>query len=90
MSKTYHFYVSGRVQGVFFRMRTQEQAQLFGLTGWVKNLPDGRVEVMASGQVDRLKELQDWLGKGPDLARVLRVDTNVVDYMEFEGFTIRY
>ena len=84
-----HCFVSGRVQGVCFRMETCEQAQLFGLTGWVRNLPDGRVEVMASGEETQLKQLRDWLKQGPDLARVLNVEYEELEHQEFDGFTIR-
>ena len=89
MKKTMHCFVSGRVQGVCFRMETREQAQLFGLTGWVRNLPDGRVEVMASGEETQLKQLRDWLKQGPDLARVLNVEYEELEHQEFDGFTIR-
>ncbi|OGT76495.1 MAG: acylphosphatase [Gammaproteobacteria bacterium RIFCSPLOWO2_12_47_11] len=89
MKKTMHCFVSGRVQGVCFRMETCEQAQLFGLTGWVRNLPDGRVEVMASGEETQLKQLRDWLKQGPDLARVLNVEYEELEHQEFDGFTIR-
>ena len=84
-----HCFVSGRVQGVCFRMETREQAQLFGLTGWVRNLPDGRVEVMASGDEQQLRELKEWLKQGPDLARVLKVESKDVNHQPFDGFTIR-
>jgi len=89
MKKTMHCFVSGRVQGVCFRMETREQAQLFGLTGWVRNLPDGRVEVMASGDEQQLRELKEWLKQGPDLARVLKVESKDVNHQPFDGFTIR-
>jgi len=89
MKKTMHCFVSGRVQGVCFRMETREQAQLFGLTGWVRNLPDGRVEVMASGAETQLKQLHDWLKQGPDLARVLKVESSELEHQPFENFTIR-
>ena len=89
MKKTIHCFVSGRVQGVCFRMETREQAQLFGLTGWVRNLPDGRVEVMASGEERQLKQLQEWLKRGPDLARVLKVESSELEHQPFENFTIR-
>lgn len=89
MKKTMHCFVSGRVQGVCFRMATREQAMLQGINGWVRNLPDGRVEVMASGDESRLKQLHDWLHKGPDLARVLSVEREELEHQEFDGFTIQ-
>ena len=84
-----HCFISGRVQGVCFRMETREQAQLFGLTGWVRNLPDGRVEVMASGDETQLKQLHEWLKQGPDMARVTDLKTEEFEYQKFESFGIR-
>ena len=89
MQKTIHCYISGRVQGVFFRARTREQAMLFGLTGWVQNLPDGRVEVMASGEAAQIIHLQAWLNRGPEYARVLKLEVNELEHQEFENFSIR-
>ena len=89
MDKTIHAFVSGRVQGVCFRMYTQQQARILGLTGWVKNLPDGRVEVMASGDETRLGMLENWLHTGPDMAKVLNVELKTVEKKEFEDFTIQ-
>jgi acylphosphatase len=65
--------VSGRVQGVWFRATTQQQAQRLGLTGSARNLPDGSVEVMACGEVVALAALREWLWQGPELARVTEV-----------------
>ncbi len=66
--------VRGRVQGVYFRAATQREARRLGLTGWVRNKPDGFVEVWAEGDEDSLKELVAWAHKGPSAARVERVD----------------
>lgn len=89
MEKTIHVFVSGRVQGVCFRMYTQQQARILGLTGWVRNLPDGRVEVMASGDVTRLGMLKNWLNTGPDMAKVLNVDIETIEKKDFDDFTIQ-
>ena len=89
MKITIHCYVSGRVQGVFFRARTREQALLFGLTGWVRNLPDGRVEVMASGDEAQITHLQAWLKRGPEHARVLQLETEELEYQAYENFSIQ-
>lgn len=67
------FLVSGIVQGVFFRASTQVRAQELGLTGYAKNLADGRVEVAACGTQDDLQRLQTWLQQGPPAARVEQV-----------------
>ncbi|MFC3715054.1 acylphosphatase [Luteimonas soli] len=64
------FLVSGRVQGVFFRASTREQAQRLGLCGHARNLPDGRVEVLAAGEADAIETLARWLQHGPPQARV--------------------
>ncbi|RMG55377.1 MAG: acylphosphatase [Gammaproteobacteria bacterium] len=69
-----HCHVSGRVQGVFFRASTREQARELGLDGWVRNLPDGRVEVLACGPADAIDRLHAWLAEGPPLARVEALD----------------
>ena len=64
------FVVSGKVQGVFFRAATREQALRLGLRGYAKNLADGRVEVLAAGDEAALDELTAWLRQGPPRARV--------------------
>jgi acylphosphatase len=64
------FYVSGHVQGVFFRASTRDRARSLGLAGEVSNLPDGRVAVTASGSQAALDLLQQWLWKGPAQAAV--------------------
>ena len=66
--------VHGRVQGVFFRHFTQLTAQQYRLVGTVTNQPDGTVFVAAEGPRQDLEKLLDWLGRGPELARVDRVD----------------
>jgi acylphosphatase len=67
------FLVFGKVQGVFFRAATREQALALGLTGYAKNLPDGCVEVLAAGDAAALRALERWLWQGPPLADVVRV-----------------
>lgn len=69
-SKCIHVFVEGIVQGVFFRKSTVERASELGLIGWVRNLQDGRVEVLAEGEERSLLSLLNWLGKGPERARV--------------------
>jgi acylphosphatase len=70
------FLVSGRVQGVGFRYFTQEVAEVEGLHGWVRNLPDGRVEVLAEGEREAVDRLERRLRRGPPAARVERVDVD--------------
>ena len=69
-----HFLVSGRVQGVFFRASTREQALALGLRGHARNLDDGRVEVVAHGDAVALDTLARWLAHGPPAARVEAVE----------------
>ncbi len=74
-----HLYISGRVQGVFFRHHTHKKATALKLTGWVRNLSDGRVEVFAEGPSDKLEELINWCHQGPPAADVEKVD---VEWLE--------
>ncbi len=69
-----HLRIYGRVQGVFFRANMREQARMLGLTGWVRNLPDGSVEAVIEGPRDKVLELVKWAHKGPRLAKVERVE----------------
>lgn len=71
--------IIGRVQGVFYRQSTKSQAQVLGLRGWVRNLADGSVEALAVGPKDKLELLIDWCGRGPNNARVERVDVKWLD-----------
>jgi len=68
------FVVRGRVQGVFFRASTRAEALRLGLDGHARNLPDGSVEVVAAGAAAALRELEQWLERGPPLARVAGVE----------------
>ena len=72
--------VRGRVQGVFFRASTAREAMRLGVSGWVRNLPDGAVELCAEGEEEHLKELVAWAGGGPERARVDSVEANWGDY----------
>jgi acylphosphatase len=85
-----HLFISGLVQGVFFRANTQAKAEELGVFGWVKNLADGRVEVVAEGKRKRLEELITWSRQGPSRARVDRVEVGWEKATgEFAGFEIR-
>lgn len=89
--KRAHIWVSGWVQGVFFRSHTRDMALSLGLNGWVRNLPDGRVEAVFEGEDDALKQMVSWCHKGPASARV---DDAEVEWEEptgeFEDFSIKY
>lgn len=80
------FIVSGRVQGVFFRASTRNEAVRLGLNGHAKNLSDGSVEVLACGDVAALDELQRWLHKGPPAARVEDVERLAAEEIPPHGF----
>jgi acylphosphatase len=69
-----HAYISGRVRGVNFRFYTEHKANNLDLTGWVRKLPDGRVEVLAEGDREHLEELLQYLHKGSPAAQVQSVD----------------
>jgi acylphosphatase len=77
-----HCHVSGLVQGVWYRASTQEQAKKLNLTGWVRNLPDGRVEVMACGEKSIVLAMQEWLKDGPPRAKVSDVTYEEVDWKD--------
>ena len=86
-----HVFVSGRVQGVFFRSETQDEALRHNITGWVRNLPDGRVEAIFEGEKDRVDSLIEFFRRGPTGARVTRVNLAWEVYTgEFKTFSIRY
>jgi acylphosphatase len=84
-----HCFVSGKVQGVWFRAAAQEQAQALGLTGWARNLPDGRVEVLACGEPEKLVLFRAWLQKGPELARVDDLSSEEIPWQEHARFAVK-
>jgi acylphosphatase len=69
-----HLRIHGYVQGVSFRWYAQRQARSFGLAGWVRNCPDGTVELVAEGESDAVERLERWAHRGPSMAEVERVD----------------
>jgi acylphosphatase len=85
-----HLMIIGRVQGVFFRASTVEEARRLGLTGWVMNRTDGSVEVVAEGERSKLAAFVRWCGHGPRGAAVQKVDVQWREFRdEFEGFRIK-
>lgn len=84
----YRCLVGGRVQGVFYRATTRYEAQRRSITGYAKNLPDGRVEVVACGEPGAVEELCNWLRIGPDNAQVSGVACEVLDFQSYPGFSI--
>ncbi len=86
-----HVRIEGRVQGVCFRMETQRAASERNLTGWVRNLPDGRVEAVFEGQKIDVDSMLKWCESGPSLARVIRVAVDLQPHKsEFDRFRITY
>jgi acylphosphatase len=86
-----HVFVSGRVQGVFFRYETRGLAQRLGVAGWVKNRRDGRVEAVFEGEREDVEKIVEFCRKGPSGARVTDVEVRwEMPTGEFEGFTVRY
>lgn len=83
------FLIRGYVQGVGFRAHTRHEASRLGLTGYAKNLSDGRVEVLAAGDPAALAALERWLHIGPPAARVEEVRRSEVEAAGREGFEIR-
>jgi acylphosphatase len=86
-----HVIINGRVQGVFFRYATQEEATRLGVKGWVKNRRDGQVEAVFEGDEPTVETMLKWCHQGPPHAVVNKVDVNWEDYKgEFDKFDIRY
>lgn len=86
-----HLFISGMVQGVFFRYTTKSEADALGLKGWVKNLMNGRVEVVIEGEKGEVDRLIAWCHLGPPGAIVRSVDSKWEDYTgEYSSFLIKY
>lgn len=80
--------VLGRVQGVYYRANVKKQADLLGLKGWVRNLDNGCVELIAQGKEEDIEKLHRWLWQGPVLAKVENVQLEIVQIQEFKDFTV--
>ena len=89
MLQTYSILIIGKVQGVFYRQSTQEKAKELGITGIVKNLPDGNVLIMATGTTDQLNELVNWCKQGPPRAVVTSVQVEKLTPQTYQNFTIQ-
>lgn len=87
MKKRAHVFVSGKVQGVFFRQTTKHQAENHGVKGWVKNLPDGRVEAVFEGEDEAVKSIIEYCKRGPSRAKVenieLKWETPIGEFTSF-------
>ncbi len=89
MLMSVHLIARGRVQGVWFRAGTREQALQLGLCGWAKNCPDGTVEILAEGKKEILEQFINWCGKGPPAAEVSSLDIEWVEPQGLTTFTIQ-
>ena len=86
-----HVIVHGFVQGVWFRASTKDEADRLGVSGWVRNLPDGSVEAVFEGDKKKVEEIIGWCHRGPSGAKVSKVDIVWEPYArEFGHFDIRY
>jgi len=91
MKSSVHVLISGRVQGVFFRANTKQQAEILGLSGWVRNTNDGKVEAIFEGEEKFLDEIIKWCHRGPPLSKVENVDVKKQKPTnDFDDFSIRY
>ncbi|MDX1628952.1 MAG: acylphosphatase [Fulvivirga sp.] len=88
--KHYKVTISGKVQGVFYRDSTRRKARELGITGWVRNEPDGTVYMEAEGEKEQLDELIDWCKEGPPRARVENVHYTADEVQGFEKFEVRH
>jgi len=88
--KRAHVYVSGRVQGVFFRATTRDNARERGVDGWVMNLDDGRVEAVFEGDPAAVDAMVEFCYEGSDMASVSTVEVTEEEPEGIDGFTIQY
>ncbi|HEY0681729.1 MAG TPA: acylphosphatase [Steroidobacter sp.] len=83
-------YISGRVQGVFYRASTRQKATELGCAGYARNLPDGRVEVLAVGEPQSVQSLLDWLWRGPPAADVKLVDVQELSLNDLDDVPVGF
>jgi acylphosphatase len=87
--KRVHVSISGEVQGVFFRYETRQRARELGIAGWVRNVPDGRVEAVFEGPEDAVDQMLAWCRQGPEQADVREVDVSDEDPEGLDTFEVR-
>jgi acylphosphatase len=88
MNVSYIAHVSGKVQGVYFRVSSQQKAIEYGLSGYARNLADGDVEVFLSGEEENVEKMLDWLKDGPSKAEVTKLQHKKVEWQEHSFFSI--
>ena len=86
--ETVNLLIKGKVQGVFYRASARDKAMELGITGWVKNTPDGNVEIVASGDKESLEKFIEWCHKGPSRALVSGLTMKETDTNNFSDFQI--
>jgi len=86
--QTIRLIVKGKVQGVFYRASAREAADLLNLKGWVRNMPDGAVEIMVTGEEEGIEDFIKWCFRGPSKARVESVEKELTGFRYFEDFRI--
>ena len=85
-----HIFISGRFQGVFFRMETRDEARKTNVTGWVRNTSGGRVEAVFEGEREDVEKMIEFCKRGPPAARVTKTDVQWKEHTgEFKAFKIR-
>lgn len=85
-----HIFISGRVQGVGFRAFTRKEASSRGIKGWVKNLADGRVEIIIQGEREDIKDMIKRIKEGPSFARVDDIEISDEEIENFDRFEVRF
>ena len=91
MKSRVHIFVSGKVQGVFFRENTRKKAAEFRLSGFVRNLQNGKVEAIFEGKKEKIEKIIQWIKKGPETVQIKNIEINWQNYQgEFKSFEIRY
>ena len=89
--KAVHAIISGRVQGVFFRMETLRTAEKYGVCGWVRNCPDGTVEAIFEAETEKVDLMLEWCKKGPPMASVSDIRIDIINFTgKFKDFSIRH
>lgn len=88
MREAVHFWVTGRVQGVYFRAHTKSRAEELQLTGWVRNLADGQVEGVACGENAAVQTFTEWLATGPERAHVTHLEVQPEAVADWSAFDI--
>lgn len=88
MKKSVRLYISGTVQGVFYRSFVKENAEKIGVKGFVRNLEDGRVEIFIEGNPEEVKKMMDICKKGPKHSEIKNVETRVEKFQDFKAFKV--